>query len=96
MPRRSLPVHLSSTQVLAGRCIPHLYVARAIVMRSRDFASYACCGSHRFPQQRILFEAEPENILEVHTKQEGEQLLKSIFTCNKLKIEQFLPQLTAI
>ena len=49
-----------------------------------------------FPSPRILFEAKPENILEVHTKQKGKQLLESIFTCNKLKVKQFQPQLAAI
>lgn len=49
-----------------------------------------------FPSQRILFEARPENILEVHTKQEGEQLLESVFTCNQLKVKQLQPQLAAI
>ena len=41
---RSLPVHLSSTQVLAGRCIPHLYVARAIVMRSMTLQAMLAVG----------------------------------------------------
>ena len=41
-----------------------------------------------FAQQRILFEAKPENILEVHTKQAGEQLLESVFTCNNLQVNQ--------
>ena len=49
-----------------------------------------------FPSQRILFEAKPENILEVHTKQEGKQLLESIFICNKLKVKQSQPQLATI
>lgn len=49
-----------------------------------------------FPSQRILFEAKPESILEVHSRQEGEQLLESIFTCNKLKVKHSQPQLTII
>ncbi|MEL6927210.1 MAG: DUF1830 domain-containing protein [Cyanobacteria bacterium J06600_6] len=40
-----------------------------------------------FPQQRILFEAKPEGILEVHAKQEGKQLLESIYNCNKLRVK---------
>ena len=49
-----------------------------------------------FPQQRILFEAQPEGILEVHIKREDEQLLESIFTCNNLKVKQSQPQLATI
>jgi len=49
-----------------------------------------------FPQQRILFEAKPEEILEVHTKQEGEQILESIFACNSLKVKQSQPQLATV
>jgi hypothetical protein len=49
-----------------------------------------------FPQQRILFEAKPEEILEVHTKSEGKPLLESIFSCCNLKINQPQPQYTAI
>lgn len=41
-----------------------------------------------FPQQRILFEAKPEEILEGNTKQEGEQLLESIFACHNIKVKQ--------
>ena len=49
-----------------------------------------------FPQQRFLFEAKPEGILEVHTKQDGKQLLESVFACNKLKVKQSQPQLAKI
>lgn len=49
-----------------------------------------------FPQQRILFEAKPEGILEVHAKQEGEQLLESIFVCHNLQVKQLQPELAAI
>ena len=49
-----------------------------------------------FPWERILFEAKPENILEVHTPQEGEQLLESVLTCNTLKVKQSQPQLGTI
>jgi len=41
-----------------------------------------------FPQQRFLFGAEPEGILEVSTKQEGKQVLAAIFTCHSLKINR--------
>ena len=49
-----------------------------------------------FPSQRILFEAKPENILEVHTKQEDEQLLESVLVCNSLQVSQPQPQMAAI
>ena len=60
---------------------------------SVSLADLKSAGSHRFPQQRILFEAEPENIVEVHTKKEGKQLLESIFTCDNLQVNRDLPQL---
>ena len=49
-----------------------------------------------FPQQRILFEAKPEEILEVHVKRDGKQLLKSIFVCHDLQAKQSQAQLAAI
>ena len=49
-----------------------------------------------FPFQRILFEAKPEGILEVHTKQKGKQLLESTFACSNLKVKQFQSQLATI
>ena len=49
-----------------------------------------------FPLQRVLFEAKPEEILEVHTKHKGEQILESIFTCNSLKVKQSQPQLATV
>ena len=41
-----------------------------------------------FPQQRILFEAKAEGILEVHTKPKDQQLLEQIYSCLNLKINQ--------
>ncbi|MEL6499812.1 MAG: DUF1830 domain-containing protein [Cyanobacteria bacterium J06623_1] len=49
-----------------------------------------------FPQQRILFIATPEEILEVHTKQESEQVLAAIFVCHNLQVKQPNPQLAAL
>ncbi|MEL7076525.1 MAG: DUF1830 domain-containing protein [Cyanobacteria bacterium J06582_2] len=49
-----------------------------------------------FPRQRVLFEAKPEEILEVHTNQKGEQILESIFACSSLKVKQSQPQLATI
>jgi hypothetical protein len=49
-----------------------------------------------FPQQRILFEAQPEGILEVHTKCEGKPFLEEIFSCFNLKINQSQAQYIAI
>ena len=46
-----------------------------------------------FPQPRILFEAKPENILEVHTQQQGEHLLKLVFACDNLQVNRNPPQL---
>ncbi|MEM7760329.1 MAG: DUF1830 domain-containing protein [Cyanobacteria bacterium P01_A01_bin.40] len=48
-----------------------------------------------FPQQRILFGAKPEDILEVHTTKESEQLLESVFVCHNLQVKQSKPQLVA-
>lgn len=48
-----------------------------------------------FPQQRILFEAKLEELLEVHTKQEDKQLIESIFVCHNL-VNQPKTQLAAI
>ena len=39
-----------------------------------------------FPRQRFLFEAKPEGILEVHTKQENKRLLSEIFSCLHLQV----------
>lgn len=49
-----------------------------------------------FPQQRILFEAIPEGMLEVHTKQQDQQLLEEVFSCLNLKANQSQPQLATI
>lgn len=46
-----------------------------------------------FPQQRILFEAKPEETLKVHVKRNGKQLLKTIFICHSLQVKQSQHQL---
>ena len=38
-----------------------------------------------FPQQRILFEAEPEELLEVHLEQNGKSVLEEVFLCQHLE-----------
>ncbi|MEO0848225.1 MAG: DUF1830 domain-containing protein [Cyanobacteria bacterium J06648_1] len=69
---------------------------KIISLGARSLASCADAGSHRFPRQRVLFEAKPEEILEVHTNQKGEQILESIFACSSLKVKQSQPQLATI
>jgi len=49
-----------------------------------------------FPHQRFLFKANPEGILEVHTKHTGKQILESIFVCNSLKVKQSQAQLAIV
>lgn len=46
-----------------------------------------------FPQQRILFEAKPEETLKVHVKRDGKQLLETIFICHSLQVKQSQHQL---
>jgi len=49
-----------------------------------------------FPQQRILFEAMPGGMLEVHTKQQDRQILEEVFSCLNLQVNSFQLQLATI